>query len=233
MKKLHNIYFLEILFLLIVGLVPLLWYKDGFIGFGHDMGFPLAPVDHFLDRLYTWTNRLGPFGSDQIQVLPGFFIHSIEAILSTLGFSILSVQKITYIFWFVLPGITMYILLRYLHPEKEDYTIRLSGSLFYMMNHYLLQAWTIAERTKFSLVAALPLVVLLIIKVLHKKESPVKNSILLALVLFFLNGGEGIPILISLFIVILVTVVLFFFLSEENFWSKTRRLFILSFLSLI
>lgn len=222
---------IEILFLLIVGLTPLLWYKPGYIGLGHDMGFPLAPVDHFLDRFYTWTDRLGPFGSNSVQVLPGVFIHGLEALLSSIGFSLLAVQKATYVFWFVLPGITMYALLLYLHPKKDDYLVRIPGSLFYMTNHYLLQAWTIAERTKFSIVAALPLVVLLIIKVMHEKESPVKNSILFALTLFFLNGGEGIPLLISLFVVVMTTVIAFFFSSNENFWSKTKRLFIFSFLS--
>lgn len=223
----------EILFLLIVGLIPLLWYKSGYIGLGHDMGFPLAPVDHFLDRLYTWTDRLGPFGSNAVQVLPGVFIHGLEALLSFLGFSLLTVQKITYIFWFILPGITMYMLLRFLHPKKEDYLIRIPGSLFYMMNHYLLQAWTIAERTKFSIVAALPLVVLLIIKVLHKKESPIKNSILFALTLFFLNGGEGIPLLIVLFLVVTTTVITFFFFSDGSFWLKIKRLLIFSFLAIL
>ena len=234
MKKLlskFNVYHIEILFLLIVGLIPLLWYKVGYIGLGHDMGFPLAPVGHFLDRLYTWTDRLGPFGSNAVQVLPGVFIHGLEALLSSIGFSLLTVQKITYIFWFILTGITMYTLLRYLHPNKEDYPIRVSGSMFYMMNHYLLQAWTIAERTKFSIVAALPIVVLLIIKVLHKKESPVKNSILFALTLFFLNGGEGIPLLISLFVAVITTIITYFFLSNENFWPKAKRLLIFSFLA--
>lgn len=228
-----NISYLEIFLLLIVGLIPLFWYKSGYIGLGHDMGFPLAPVDHFLDRLFTWTDRLGPFGSNAVQVLPGVFIHGLEALLSSLGFSLLAVQKVTYIFWFVLPGITMYTLLHYLHPKKDDYPVRISGSLFYMMNHYLLQAWTIAERTKFSIVAALPLVVLLIIKVLHKKESPVKNSLLFALTLFFLNGGEGIPLLISLFVVVITTAIAFFFLSNESFWPKTRRLFLFSLLSIL
>ena len=222
---------IEILLLLIVGLIPLLWYKSGYIGLGHDMGFPLAPVEHFLDRLYTWTDRLGPFGSNSVQVLPGVFIHGLEALLSVIGFSLLSVQKTTFVFWFVLPGITMYTLLCYLHPKKDEYSLRLFGSVFYMMNHYLLQAWTIAERTKFSIIAALPLVVLFVIKVFHQKESPVKNSILIALTLFFLNGGEGIPLLISLFVVVVATVFIFFFLSNEKFWLKTKRLFIFTFLS--
>lgn len=226
-----NIYHFEITFLLVLGLIPILWYKEGYIGFGHDMGFPLAPVDHFLDRLYTWTDRLGPFGSNSVQVLPGVFIHGLESLLSSFGLSLLAVQKITYIFWFVLPGLTMYILLRYLHPAKEDFPVRISGSLFYMINHYLLQAWIIAERTKFSIVAALPLVVLLIIKVLHKKESPIKNSILLALTLFFLNGGEGIPLLISLFVVVVTAAISFFFLSNESFWARIKRMLIFFFLS--
>ncbi len=226
-----NNFHIEILFLLIVGLIPLLWYKDGYIAFGHDMGFSLFPTEHFLDRLYTWTDRLGPFGSNDVQVLPGIFIHGLEALFSYLGFSTLGVQKITYIFWFVLPGLAMYTLLHFLHPKKEDYPIRLSGSIFYMMNHYLLQAWTIAERTKFSIVVALPLVILLIIKVLHKKESPVKNSILLALTLFFFNGGEGIPLLISLFIALITAALVFFFLSDERFWPKLKRLLIFSTLS--
>ncbi|MAF36420.1 hypothetical protein CL622_04880, partial [archaeon] len=223
----------ELLFILFIGLIPLLWYKDGFMGFGHDMGFPLAPIDHFQDRLYTWTDRLGPFGSNSIQVLPGVFMHGLEALLASFGIHLLEVQKITFIFWFVLPGITMYVLLRFLHPAKGDYPVRIFGSVFYMMNHYLLQAWTIAERTKFSIVAALPLVVLLIINVMYKKASPLKNSILLALVLFFLNGGEGIPLLITLFVVGVTTIITFFFLSNDNFWPKIKRLFIFSFLSLL
>jgi hypothetical protein len=226
MKKFFNIYTGEIIVLLIIGLIPLLWYKDGYIGLGHDMGFPLAPVDHFLDRLYTWTDRLGPFGSNAVQVLPGVFIHGFEALLSSLGFSVLAVQKITYIFWFTLPGLTMYALLRFLHPKREEFPIRISASLFYMMNHYLLEAWTIAERTKFSIVAALPLVILLTIKVLHKKESPIKSSILLALTLFFLNGGEGIPLLISLFVAMGIALISFFLLSNESFINKAKRLLV-------
>lgn len=223
--KKHYVLF-EILFILVFGLIPLLWYKPGLLAFGHDMGFPLAPVDHFLDRLYTWTDRLGPFGSNSVQVLPGIFIHGLEALLSSLGFSLLVVQKLTFIFWFVLPGVTMYTLLRFVHPKKKDFPIRLSGSLFYMMNHYLLQAWTIAERTKFSIVAAMPLVVLFSIKVFHKRASPVKYALLVALTLFFLNGGEGIPLLLSLLMVLVFNTLTFSYLSGEKLLLKIRRLLV-------
>lgn len=226
MKKLFIKYhfLFEVIFILIVGLTPLLWYKNRFMGLGHDMGFPLAPMDHFKDKLFIWTDRLGPFGSNQVQVLGGIFIHGLEAFFSFLGLSLITVQKITYIFWFVLPGLTMYILLRSLYPEKKDFPVRISGSLFYMMNHYLLEGWTIAERTKFSLVAAIPIVVLLIIRVVSRKDSVIKNSLLLALTLFFLNGGNGVPLFGGLLVIVLTITVTLFLLSKESFFSKLKRL---------
>ena len=47
LKRISQMKKIEILLLLIVGLAPLLWYKPGYIGLGHDMGFSLAPVAHF------------------------------------------------------------------------------------------------------------------------------------------------------------------------------------------
>lgn len=219
----------EIALILIFGLIPLLWYKPGYMGFGHDMGFPLAPVDHFLDRLYTWTDRVGPFGSNSVLSLPGLFIHGLEALLYSLGFSLLNVQRLTFIFWFVLPGLAMYILLKYIFSQKEDYLPRLSGSLFYMINHFLLQAWTIAERTKFSIVAAIPFVVVITMRLFDKKDAPLKSAILVSIILFFLNGGEGIPILMNLFLILSITVLVYFLLSKERLVSKTKRLIVYCF----
>ncbi|RJQ27606.1 DUF3367 domain-containing protein [Candidatus Parcubacteria bacterium] len=216
-------YFFEILFILLVGLIPLLWYKSQALGLGHDMGFPLAPIDYFQDRLFSWTNRVGAFGSNQTESLAGFFIHGLEALIASLGLSLIHTQQIVFIFWFTLPGITMYILLRSLHPKKEDFIIRLSGSLFYMMNHYLLQGWMIAERTKFSIVAVMPLVVLFIINVVYKRKSVLKNSILLSIALLFLNGGAGIPLWGGLATAALVTFVVMFIASEDSFFVKLKR----------
>ena len=228
-----NIFYLEIILILAVGLIPLLWYKEGFIALGHDIGFPLAPVDHFLDRLFTWTASVGPFGSNSVHQMSGFFIHGLEAFLSSMGFSLIWVQKLTFIFWFVLPGISMYVLLRYLYPKRDDYPVRLAGSLFYMMNHYLLQAWTIAERTKFSIVTAIPILILVIIRVFQNRGSTFVNSTFFALTLFFLNGGEGIPLWGGMVVAVLVVTIILFSLSKERFLSKLKRLTLFVFLSFV
>lgn len=228
-----NIYFIEVSLILLVGLIPLLWYKQGSIALGHDMGFPLAPVDYFKDRLFTWSDRIGSFGSNQTDSISGIFIHGLEALFSSLGFSLIEAQKLTFIFWFVLPGITMHTLLKSLHPKKEEYVIRISGSLFYMLNHFLLQAWLIAERTKFSLIAVLPLIVLIIINVIIRKKNILWESIKLCLFLIFLNGGAGIPLWGGVAVVGVCTFVISLIYSSEKWVKKLLRAISFILISLI
>ena len=228
-------YIFEIVFLFIWGLIPLLWYKPGYIALGHDMGFPLAPVDHFLDRLYVWTERVGSFGSNQAESLSGFFIHGLEALLSSLGLSLLNTQKITFIFWILAPGISMYIFLRFLYPKKHYWILRLSGSLFYMLNHFFLQAWFIAERTKFSAAVSLPLITLFTISAFSEGRSFLINALLVGLTLFFFNAGPGIPFYAGLGIVAGFAVSYFTLLraNRKNIFRKIVRALIFSLAALI
>jgi hypothetical protein len=184
--------------------------------FGHDMGYPLAPIEYWLDRLFVWTDRLGSFGSSQTDALPATFIHGLQALFVYLTGSLQLAQKLDFIFWFSIPGVTMYILLRSLHPEKENYLIRMVGSVFYMLNLYLLQAWIIAEMSKFSLVAVLPLVILAVSNVLMKNGSIVKNSLLVGLATLFLNGGAGIPLWGGLFMAVFAFYISVLFLQPKN-----------------
>ncbi len=218
-----NHYWLEIIFILLVGLIPLLWFKEGYLAAGHDMSYPLAPIDFWLDRLFVWTNRIGSFGSNQTDAIPGIFIHGLQALFYYITGSLQIAQKLDFIFWFTLPGITMYILLRSLHPNKEEFITRISGALFYMLNHYLLQGWIIAEMSKFSIVAAIPLIVLFTVNVIYKEKSIIKNSLLVGFTLFFLNGGAGIPLWGGLAVVWITTLGVLFILNPQPIWHKLRR----------
>lgn len=216
MKKDRRFEFIkELLFILILGLAPLLWYKKGFIALGHDMFFPLNPILNFLDRLYIWT-EIKSFGADQSLYVGAFFIHGLEAFIKWLGFSIFTTQKITFIFWLVAPGLAMYYFMRSLHPKREEEFLRLFASIFYMFNHFLLQGWFVAERTKFSLFVATPLVLALIIKAVHKEISIYKAAAVSSIVFFFFNGGGFIPLYGGTIIVMLLSFVYFLILSSQN-----------------
>lgn len=224
---------IEIFVLFIVALVPLLWFKDGKMALGHDMGFPLAPIDHFVDRLFVWTQRVGSFGSNQAESVSGFFIHGLEALFSYLGFGLIATQKLVFIFWLFAPGLAMYIFLRYLQPEKKYWPLRMFGSLFYMFNHFFLQAWFIAERTKFSAAVSLPIITLLTINTFYKKKSAVFNGLLVGLTLFFFNAGPGIPLYAGLGLVMFLTALFLIGkqMSKKSLLAHLKRLLTFFFVS--
>jgi len=207
MKKLSRKIIFEVLAIVIVGLTPILWFHNGNqVILGHDAGLTLNPVPHFFERLFLWTERYG-FGSDQVYALPGFFIHGLEAIVTYLGASIQLQQKLTFTFWFLLPGLTMYYFASRVAKKLELEFFALPVSLFYMFNHFLLQGWLIAERTKFSVYAALPLIVAFLYDWAEGRRSTLRTSIFISITLFFLNGAGSLPLFGGLLVVVLAFVI--------------------------
>lgn len=209
MKSINKQVLFELLIICILGLLPLLWFSGSQLILGHDAGLTLNPVEHFWDRLFLWTKRFG-FGADQTYATAGFFIHGFEALISSFGFSLQTAQKIIFVFWFVLPGLTMYYFARSVFANRRY--LPLIASVLFMINHFLLQGWFVVERTKFSIYAAMPLVLLLMFKLFERKISAVKAGILTGLILFVLNGGGGLPLFGSLFILMPLAVIYFLFI---------------------
>lgn len=231
MKKINKQILFEVIVIFFLGLIPLLWFHGNQIVLGHDAGLTLNPVEHFLDRLFLWTKRFG-FGADQTYATAGFFIHGLEAFISFLGFSLQTAQKIAFIFWFVLPGLTMYYFTRSVF-QKRKY-LPLIASVFFMINHFLLQGWFVVERTKISIYAAMPLVLLLAFKLFERKISPLKAGILTGLILSVLNGGGSLPLFGSVFVLMALTLIYFLFInySSENL-KRSIKYVIATFFSII
>lgn len=183
---------IEVGILLVLSLVPLLWLSNGVI-LGHDSGFRLNFLTYYQDLLYSW-NKAGNFGSDW-SLYHGFLLIQLpETIFMFLTNSFSLGQKLTFIYWFFLMGISMYILMNSLFFDKKKWPLRLFASVFYMYNFFLLQGWFIAERAKFSLYVASPLALLILYNVFIKNASILKSAILFSFVYFFLNGGGSPPL---------------------------------------
>ncbi len=205
--------YIHLLIIVSIGLLPLLWFTSGTLILGHDAGLPFDPMTHFLDRLYVWTQRFG-MGSDQSSALLGaVFIHGIEALLNLLPISLQMQQKIQFVFWFTLPGITMYIFTSKIWREKKYLPV--VASIIYMLNYYLLQGWFIAERTKFSTYAALPLVMYFILVYLQKKMKLLPAILGAGLTLSILNGAGSFPLYGGLLIAIGISYLFILFLSPN------------------
>ncbi len=202
----------EVFVIFIFSLTPLFWLKNNEIVIGHDSGFRLNYLDHLINLFYSW-NSIQNFGTDW-GILKGFLIiQAPETIFSLLFGSLTLGQLATFVMWFFVIGLSMYVLVRNFFYQKEFWIFRLFSSLFYMYNFFILQAWFIAERAKFSLIAALPLGILIIYKTLSKEHSLIKGVIAFSLLSFFLNGGGSPPLYGSL---ILTYLIIFLFLTLIN-----------------
>ncbi len=217
MKRLfRNIKLLEIALLFELSLTPLLWLSNNYIIFGHDSGFRLNPLQHLINLFYSWNPAMN-FGADW-SIFKGFLITQFpETIFTLLTGSLSDGQKLTFIFWFFLVGISMYIFINSFYSEKKFWTFRILGSVFYMYNFFILQGWLIAERAKFSILAALPLGFLIVYKTLNKEYSILKGVILFSFLFLFFNGG-GVPPLYGS--VILIYGLTFAYCTALNFMKN-------------
>lgn len=203
---------IEILLIFILSLTPIWWLRNGEIIIGHDSGFRLNYLEHLRNLSYSW-NANHNFGSDWA-ILKGFLIiQAPESFFSFIFRSVWLGEIATFIFWFFIMGLSMYIAIKALFPEKEFALARIVGSIFYMYNFFILQGWFIAERAKFSLFAALPLGFLIIYKALNKQYSLLKSTIYFSILTFFLNGGGSPPLYGSLILTYAIT---FIFLTLIN-----------------
>lgn len=201
------------LFILIAtgSLFPYLWLKGGYTIAGHDAGLPFDPIKHLTNRFYVWTERIG-FGADQSHELGAVPIHALEALVQAIVQNVQIQQMVVFAFWLILPGVTMFWCMRSLFGQRRWFLI-LFASLFYMYNHFLLQAWWIFERTKFSLYAALPLVVVIFYNFFQRNAGIIPSSLYLSLLLFFLNGGGFVPLFGAIIITIITATAYFSFIN--------------------
>lgn len=203
----------DLLIIFLIGLLPVFWFHQGTIILGHDAGLPFDPVVHFFDRFHVWSQRFG-IGTDQSAALLGaFFIHGIEALLSSIGFNLQDQQKTQFVFWFLIPGVSMYFSARKLWPEKKY--LPLFAAVIYMLNFYLLQGWFVAERTKFSLYTAFPIVIYAVVYYLTGRMKLITAALVSGIVLGIFNGGGSIPLYGGLAVAVLLIYSYFFFFSPN------------------
>jgi len=204
---------IDLVIIFLISLIPILWLSGGYIILGHDAGTPISPDSHFLDRLFTWTQRYG-LGDNQTFAVPGFFLHGLEFILSFLPVSLSIQQIISFIIYFLLMGISMYLFTKVLFPKYKY--LPLFAAIFYQVNHFVLQAWFVAERTKFTTYIDLPLILLYQYYFLFKKKNPLFAAVFTSVTLWILNGGGFIPLFGALLIIQPIFMIFLIFQAEKK-----------------
>lgn len=211
------------IFIFSLSFVPFLWMTNGQLILGYDAVFPLNPTAFLLDRIYSWTTTQG-FDMDQSGIQGSLIIHLIDSLPQLIGFSHQASQKIVFSFWFFLLLLSPYILITKLERAgivKSRY-LRYFFPVLYTFNFYVLQGWWVAERTKFSLLVATPLILSIILPMIVEDLSArkvLRYALLCSLVLTFFNGGGwvGLPLYGGLIVVLSVVAIflLFFYIFRK------------------
>jgi len=191
-----------LLLTLLLGLIPLLWFKGDNLITGTDVDFSPYPQERFFERIYTWYPRIlaGTDRSNNTASLP--YIGT-SVLFSSLGFDIQVVEKLTFVSWFLMTGLAMYFLISVILCGENGSWIQVakfSAVLLYMVNYYNVFLWVRLQLAVAALVF-FPVFFGLLIGVTQKRFSLAKSLFILSLV-SFICGPMGIqpPLLFAMFL---------------------------------
>ncbi len=201
----------HVLVLLFFVFLPLVWFigKGDVIINGVDTNFPLNPSLWLYRRFYTW-NGLSNGGSDYSPSSAGIFFHLIQFIPYIVGLSLQNVEKFSLIFWFGLIVLNSYLFVG--NFIKDNKFLKTLFVCLYSLNIYMFNSWENVKVANLSLVAAIPLLLHIFIRLKDGLISYYKAGILLIVVSLVLSGAGINPAyfitaLISLFILGFVSVI--------------------------
>ena len=185
-----EILILELIFIII----SLVWSQGGSILFGHDSAVSLIPIHHWISLLYSWNPSINfGYAWSQVYTRAFLFTYAPETIFYMITRNIYIAQHLSYLFCLSIMGLGMYIYVSDIFSSAKFRLIRIFSPILYVVNFYILQAWLIDERTKFSLYAALPIGLVLIRRMLRQEHFNLRYPIYMALLFLLLSGGGQPP----------------------------------------
>ncbi len=145
MKKtiFNNPILLEIGIILLLGMIPLLWFKPGCLITGTDVNYPLNPPLRFLDRLFCWFPQFQT-GSDRSITFASLFSVGLQTLLYKSGIGLIGSEKASYVFWYFLCGLAMYFFISQIAGGRGTLKLitRLTAVTVYMVNFYQFFVWS-------------------------------------------------------------------------------------------
>lgn len=226
---------IEILFIIVLSLVPLLWFHDKQVVVGLDSGYGVNYILYYIQRFYTWlgSQNLGVDMSVEVAVMP---LSGLPALINFLGVPAHFVQKILFSGWFFLILGSMYLFTKYIFSEDRFWAIRIIAPVIYAFNLHIYSFWLQGEQPILSSYVLTPLVSMYIHKFVTMNISPLKAAVLLNLIyLLFGSGGvRGFP-LIGPAILVTISLLIFYYVLQKAQDRKKylKRLLLLGIFSIV
>lgn len=208
----------DVLFLLLLSVfVSVLWYGPSFgrMIISNDTGYPLNPIAFFQNRFFAWNNASN-LGASQIEMFGTLAFHGIEAFLTYFTKSLIFGQQIYVIFWFFLPMLAIYTMVKRLPVFRKIPYMALFAALLYQFNFFQLQGWTIIWRARFAIYIVVPLIFLLFVDYLEGRRRLIPAALLGSLLLSIFNAGGAPPAYGSVILLIIVIMLFYVLINLRN-----------------
>lgn len=150
-----------LLAVVIWGFTPLLWFQSGQLIATADLFLPITPAD-WHSQLYLWNSRFGT-GAEWMTGPSALLSTGLTAAVMALGGSERLAQQTDFVLWFLLPGLTMWWLLRQVWPDRRFDVARLIAVNLYMFNLFLEALWA-GNKAGLSAYAAMPLLLGIVLR---------------------------------------------------------------------
>lgn len=228
---------LELFCLFLIGLIPLLWFRDGFLINGADIDFPLRPIQEFLSRCQTW-DSVYQGGHNNVLNLATLVFFGVQALFYLITHSLVWAEKLSFVFWFQFSLFSCFYLVNSVILKEKRFLVRLLPCLFYQFNFYQLVCWAEVHIAGITALAVMPAMFALLMKFLKNKLTG-KNLILFSALVVFSSGIWVNPPTAIVFIIVFISYSLFYFIPyiRSRDWSVVKtiitKLVLLAFLYVI
>ena len=203
---------LDLGFIILLGLTPLLWFHSDFIINSEDM--VLHPdLEEWRNIFYVWNEQVS-VGTNYILTVPAVIFQTITALPQILGATAVQSQRILFVIWFTLPGLTMYWMMREFVRGPGSRAGALMAVGLYMFNLYQIPMWVGFSIANLCAYATLPAVLVLVRRVWQEKRLFSGWGLALALVLLIASGAAINPPLMLVLILFMVGYFANLFITE-------------------
>ncbi|MBI5465408.1 hypothetical protein HY946_02245, partial [Candidatus Gottesmanbacteria bacterium] len=206
---------LSLILIVILGLIPLSYFRDGKMIFGGDHGlWILNPWEQIKNNFFLWNTRGIEAFAPYFSLI--FLPLSVLGIIQLLGFPPFVSEAVLLTLLFLGMGLGAYFLGVTLFGRKRV-LLNLTLAIFYMFNPYSMIQWSIPSYINLASFVQYPIVLALFIRGLGSLFI-LKNSLIFALGSLFFLAGFFMPsyLLISFLTIFLYFIFHFFFLTENK-----------------
>jgi hypothetical protein len=220
--------FVDLAFIILLGLTPLLWFHSDFIINSEDMALP-PDFWKWRNIFYVWNEQVS-VGTNYILTVPAVIFQTITALPQILGATAAESQRIMFVIWFTIPGLTMYWMMREFVRGDGSRAAALMAVGLYMFNLYQIPMWIGFSIANLCAYATLPAVLVLVRRVWQEKRLFSGWGLALVLVLLIASGAAINPPLLAVLLMFMSVYLVNLFVSEGGLSDPESRRQLLKFI---